>query len=106
MRKPTFKKIESTGRFASFSKPQVDIKIKGKCVGSIIFSHKHNEMRIQLHVKKERTQEDPAPFSNVTLKKSTTGVSERVQVDCLKEWLRTPKIWAQIEETLDLYHMD
>ena len=78
MRRFTFKIDRATGRYASFFADNVDIKIKGKVVGSFSYGIVRGRDRILFHVKDE-TQK--SGFRNIVLKKEVTTINET------KQWL-------------------
>ncbi len=65
----TFKKHKKEGRFKSFELDGTDIKLKKKVVGLINETRDYHKYRVQFAVKREKTEDSPAPFKWVTLKK-------------------------------------
>lgn len=90
MAKFTFKMHKETGLRAVAYRPSSDIKIKGVVVGSI------REGAIRFMVKREMTEDDPAPFKWITLKKKFAGDAEA------REFLRGVGVEA-LMEAHDLY---
>jgi hypothetical protein len=90
MAKFTFKMHRETGLRAVAYRPNSDIKIKGVVVGSI------REGTIRLMVKRERTEDDPAVFRWVTLKKRFSSDAEA------REFLRGVGVEA-VMRAHDLY---
>jgi hypothetical protein len=90
MAKFTFKMHRETGLRAVAYRPSSDIKIKGVVVGSI------REGVIRLMVKRERTEDDPARFRWVTLKKRFADDAEA------REFLRDVGVEA-VMKAHDLY---
>ena len=70
MAKFTFKKNQSTGRYRTFDPDSADIKLNKKVVGHIQAKGGSicGPWRISLAIKKECTENDPAPFKWITLK--------------------------------------
>ena len=66
----TFKMNRETGLRAVAYRPYSDVKVHGVVVGNI------RDGRVRLMVKKAKTQEDPAPFKWVTLKKEFRSDAE------------------------------
>lgn len=69
----TFKKCIKTGRYRSFENDSIDIKVKGRVCGNIAelshFSPNSGKYRIGFMVERQPTEQDPAPFKWVWIKK-------------------------------------
>lgn len=93
----TFKKHVKTGRYKSFDHDCTDIKLKGKVVGSIN-EGSNRKYRISFAIKKEKTEEDPAPFKWARLQ----AVCD--DEDHARNIIR--KHSAELQEKYDLYSFD
>ena len=65
----TFRKVPRTGRYGSFELKETEIKLNKMQVGRIFEIRKNHKYRISFAVKREPTEEYPAPFEWITLKK-------------------------------------
>jgi len=68
IKKFTFKKSIKEGQYRSFQKDNTDIKLEKKVVGRI-YENEQGTYFISFAVKKERTEQDPAPFRWIRLGK-------------------------------------
>lgn len=68
----TFKTNRATGQYASFYGDTHDIKIKRKVCGEIV----DRDWRVRLMVKKEPTEQDPAPFFWITFKYKGSSLND------------------------------
>jgi len=96
--KPTFKIHRPTGQYRSFDHSHMDVKVKKKECGTVYYNSKEGKYRLQLAVVKESTEEEPAPFRNITLK---------IQFDSLDD----AKVWitehfSTITSKYNLYFFD
>lgn len=64
--KVTFKRHKKEGRFRSFQRTFVDVKVKRRCIGAIT-EQKNGEFRCAIMVKQPVTKEDPAGWRWLTL---------------------------------------
>jgi len=81
----TFKTERSTGKWRSFHPDTYKIKLKGLECGSISEHssiglsnnpERNGLFEISFSIKREKTEQNPAPFRNVTLKRTFTTVDE------------------------------
>lgn len=94
-KKFTFKNKKSTGRYSWLDPNTHYIKLNGKKVGYIKDVEPY---KINLSIKKEETETEPAPFKWITLKKESKSLQEAK--DFLNEYIE------QILEKYDLYMFD
>ena len=69
MSKITFKKTIHTGKYKSFALDSTDMKLNKKVFGGI-FETKNSQFKIQIALKKEKTEKDPASFKWVYVKET------------------------------------
>jgi hypothetical protein len=108
MKKFTFCQYRPTGKWASFESESHDIKLDKLVVGHIqqmvgssarpVNAELDGKFKVSLAVKKERTEDNPAPFKWVYLKKNFDDAATA------KEFLNSNV--AKILEMFDLYKFE
>jgi len=93
----TFKEHKPQGRYRSFYHSYWDIKLKRKVVGHI-YKKKDGGFSISFSVKQEKTEKDPCPFRNITIKASFPTIEET------KKWLEEKT--TAIMEHHDLHYSE
>jgi len=94
----TFKKTIHEGRYRSFEQDHTTIKLNKKEVGYIQQERETGLYRISLAIKREKTEENPAPFRWIHLKKKCN--SEKEARELIK------KGETEIQRIYDLYQFD